>query len=157
MSAHCFQCYYTCKTCTGSNDNQCSSCYIDAELQITATGEKFCQNKNLIFKVFSSSRWYYILSIGFLVNTILIIVLLVYIYRRKNRGLVSVLRGTVLDSVVSPSGKGYRPVSSPEEKVLTGGMNVFHDDSSDDENGQRDEFVKPYKDNPNVKPYTDEV
>ena len=36
-------------------------------------------------QVFSSSRWYYILTVGFLVNTILIVLLLVYIIRRKNK------------------------------------------------------------------------
>jgi len=153
LSAHCFQCYYTCKTCTGPNDNQCASCYVDAELDVSPSGEKYCHNKNLTFRVFSSSRWYYILSVGFLVNTVLIVVLLVYIYRRKKSGLASVLRGTVLDSVVSPTGKGYRPVSSPTGKALTGGMQVFHDDSSDDE--QIEEFIKPYSDNPNEKPYRD--
>lgn len=115
------------------------------------SGETYCHNKNLIFKVFSSSRWYYILSLGFLVNTILIIVLVVYIYRRKNRGLGGVFRGTVLD--ISPGGKGYRPVS-PSEKA-GGTARPFHDESSDEENDQG--FLKPYSDNPKNKPYRDEA
>jgi len=153
LSAHCFQCYYTCRTCRGSNDYQCESCYGDAQLDKSPSGETYCHNKNLIFKVFSSSRWYYILSLGFLVNTILILVLLVYIYRKKNRSrsLGGVFRGTVLD--ISPGGKGYRPVS-PSEKV-GGTARPFHDDSSDEDHGRG--FLTPYTDNPAEKPYRDEA
>eukprot|EP00088_Acartia_fossae_P058133 TRINITY_DN6795_c0_g1_i11.p1 TRINITY_DN6795_c0_g1~~TRINITY_DN6795_c0_g1_i11.p1 ORF type:complete len:903 (-),score=171.96 TRINITY_DN6795_c0_g1_i11:717-3425(-) len=158
MSDHCFQCYYTCKTCTGSNDYQCLSCYGDAQLDISASGESYCHNKNLIFKVFSSSRWYYILSLGFLVNTVLIILLLVYIYRRKNKASSGLYRnpGTVLDRVISPSGKGYKKVASSGSNLVASGMTPYHDES--DEEGPSDrKYLTPYSDNPNDKPYRDEA
>ncbi len=40
----------------------------------------------LFLQVFSSSRWYYILSAGFLLNFLLVLVLVVYIYRKNNKG-----------------------------------------------------------------------
>jgi furin len=147
MSDHCFQCYYTCETCTGSNDYQCLSCYGDAQIEITPGGESYCHNKNLIFKVFSTSRWYYILSLGFLINTILIILLLVYIYRRKNKASSGLYRGDVLDRVISPSGKGYK-------KVLPS-TSAYHDDS-DGDSPSNNKFLTHYSDNPNDKPYRDD-
>jgi len=151
MSDHCFQCYYTCQTCTGSNDHQCLSCYGDAQLDITPSGESYCHNKNLIFKVFSSSRWYYILSLGFLINTVLIILLLIYIYRRKNKSKSGLYRGNaVLDSVLSPGGKGYKKVNP-----LT---SAYHDDDeSGDEGVNNKKYKTVYSDNPNGKPYSDEA
>jgi len=148
MSDHCFQCYYTCETCTGSNDYQCVSCYGDAQLELSASGESYCHNKNLIFKVFSSSRWYYILSLGFLINTILIIVLLIYIYRRKNKSNSGLYRGNVLDNVISPSGKGYKKVAPT--------VSAFHDEEESDAE-QSDKHLTPYSDNPNSKPYRDDA
>jgi len=153
MSGHCLQCYYTCQTCTGPNDYQCLSCYGDAQLDAMPGGQNFCHNKNLIFKVFSSSRWYYILSIGFLVNTILIVVLLVYIYRRRSRSKGTVYRGNVLDRVISPGSKGYKQVSPSGDE---GGSNrPFHDHSSEDD--LPTSFIKPYSDNPKDRPYHDDL
>jgi len=156
MSDHCFQCYYTCQTCTGSDDYQCLSCYGDAELDNTLSGESYCRNKNLLFKVFSSSRWYYILSLGFLINTILIIVLLIYIYRRKNKSNSGLYRGSaasaVLDKVISPSGKGYKKVSPS--------LSAYHDEEDSDGEGAgegQDKHLTPYSDNPNSKPYHDDA
>jgi len=163
MSDHCFQCYYTCQTCTGSNDNQCLSCYGDAQLDKAPTGESYCHNKNLIFKVFSSSRWYYILSLGFLINTILIIILLIFIYRRKNKSSSGLYRGsnTVLDQVLSPSGKGYKKVRDSSKEVNAG---IYHDDDDDSDQEEYsataatnlNKFMTPYSDNPQNKPYRDE-
>jgi len=150
LSAHCVQCYYSCATCTGNAENQCLSCYSDAELETTEDGSKRCLNKNLVFKVFSSSRWYYILTVGFLVNTILIVLLLVYIIRRKNKK-GGLYRGNLMDRVI-PTGKGYSPVSP----VMSGEQAAFHDEelTSDEEVGRG--FMTPYSDNPKSKPYRDD-
>jgi len=80
-TATCLECYYSCKTCTGSNDYECTSCFGDADLDESSSLGKYCHNKTLVFKIFSSSRWYYILSIGFIVNFIIVILLVLYIYR----------------------------------------------------------------------------
>ena len=84
MSNHqntCLPCYYSCKTCSGPNDYQCSSCYDDAVLEEESHAQSYCHNKSLIDKMIHSSRWYYVLSIGFLVNFCIIIVLVIYIVR----------------------------------------------------------------------------
>ncbi|XP_023337148.1 furin-like protease kpc-1 isoform X3 [Eurytemora carolleeae] len=154
LSSHCLQCYYTCKTCSGPTNSKCESCYGDAELDKSQPGEKYCHEKNLVLQVFSSTRWYYLLTFGFLINIILIIVLLVYIYRRKsNKG--GVYRpGTVYDRVlqVPTAGKGYKPVNPAEP---SGGLKPFHDDMSSDEDAGEG-FMTPYSDNPKGKPYRDE-
>jgi len=150
LSAHCVQCYYSCATCTGNAENQCLTCYADAELEASEDGSKRCLNKNLVFKVFSSSRWYYILTVGFLVNTILIVLLLVYILRRNNKK-GGLYRGNLMDRVI-PTGKGYSPVSP----VMSGEQAAFHDEelTSDEEVGRG--FMTPYSDNPKSKPYRDD-
>merc|ERR1712008_51435 len=80
-TAACLDCYYSCQTCTGSSDSECIICYGDAALDESSGAGKFCHNKTLVFKIFSSSRWYYILSIGFIVNFIIVVILVLYICR----------------------------------------------------------------------------
>merc|ERR1712055_1184427 len=80
-TASCLSCYYSCQTCSGSSDSECLSCFGDADLDESSGDGKYCHNKNLIYKIFSSSRWYYILSIGFIVNFIIVVVLVLYICR----------------------------------------------------------------------------
>ena len=77
----CIKCYYSCKTCTGSNDYQCASCYDDATLEEESHGQTYCHNKSLNEQVAHTSRWYYVLSIGFMVNFCIILVLVIYIVR----------------------------------------------------------------------------
>ncbi len=64
-----------------SDSFQCLSCYGDAELESESAGRRYCYNKSLVDKVFSSSRWYYVLSLGFLVNLCIVVVLVSYILR----------------------------------------------------------------------------
>ena len=77
----CLKCYYSCKTCTGPNDNQCLSCYEDATLEEESHGQNYCHNKSLNDQVKHTSRWYYVLTIGFMVNFCIICILVVYIVR----------------------------------------------------------------------------
>jgi hypothetical protein len=107
-----------------------------------------------VFKVFSSSRWYYILTLGFIVNIMIIVILLVYIYRRRSNSKGGIYRpGAVYDRVITPGGKGYRPVSPAEKKAV--GLKPFHDDMSSDEDTGKG-FLTPYSDNPAGKPFSDE-
>jgi len=153
-TAACLDCYYSCQTCSGPNDYECTSCYGDAELDESSSLGKYCHNKTLIFKIFSSSRWYYILSIGFVVNFIIVILLVLYIlrWRRAKAGKTS-----LLDRVKNSTSR-YSPVAS---KGLTGKNSStlpFHDyeESSD----EAEDFMKPYSDEPGdsafLKPYTDD-
>ena len=77
----CLKCYYSCKTCNGPNDYQCSTCFDDAILEEESHAQTYCHNKSLIDQVLHTSRWYYALSIGFLVNFCIIIILIIYIVR----------------------------------------------------------------------------
>ena len=51
------------------------SCFGDADLEEESSTQRYCHNKSLINRVFSSSRWYYVLSIGFMVNFGVVVVL----------------------------------------------------------------------------------
>ncbi len=67
------------------------SCYGDAKLDEESPTVKYCHNKSLINRVFSASRWYYVLTIGFMVNFCIIVVLIVYIlrWRRNHRSVIA--------------------------------------------------------------------
>lgn len=169
----CLQCYYTCKTCNGPSDYQCLECYGDAQLEEESPDFKYCHNKSLINRVFSSSRWYYVLSIGFLVNFCIILVLVVYIvrWRRNNRALLSSTSMESGGKIVPPSvgngvtktnsglhlkkpwgsgnnnskTRGYSPVKLADNGVAkTTSAVPFHDyDTSSEED---ELFRKPYSD-----------
>lgn len=135
---------------------QCTSCYGDAELEEESPASKYCHNKSLINRVFSSSRWYYVLTIGFMVNFFIIVFLVVYIYQWRRRhgrhinvSLESPTSGTSTimsnghgarkkswngSAKVANNNRGYSPVLSSASKDTK--LNVpFHDyDSSSDEN-----------------------
>lgn len=153
-TAACIDCYYSCQTCTGPSDSECISCYGDAALDESSGAGKFCHNKTLVFKIFSSSRWYYILSIGFIVNFIIVVILVLYIcrWRAAKAG-----KTTLLERVKNSTSR-YSPVASKGLTGKSGSTLPFHDyeESSD----EADDFMKPYSDDPSastfLKPYTDD-
>jgi len=155
-TASCLSCYYSCQTCSGPSDSECLSCYGDAELDESSGDGKYCHNKNLVFKIFSSSRWYYVLSIGFVVNFIIVVLLVFYICRwRASKAGKS--KSSLLERVKS-STRNYSPVANKGLTGKTGSTLPFHDyeESSD----ETDDFMKPYSDDPSattfLKPYTDD-
>lgn len=129
-SLHCLPCYYSCRTCTGPNDDQCTDCYGDAQMEVGESGMRHCHNKGLLFKVMSSSRWYYLLSAGFLLNFLLVLCLVVYIYRRSKKGGSP---GGVLNRG-GKSGPRYSPMPdfSNGKSGGSGRALPFHDDDEDD-------------------------
>ncbi|TRY74010.1 hypothetical protein TCAL_03361 [Tigriopus californicus] len=147
----CIACYYSCQTCNGPNDYQCSSCFGDATLEEESPTQRFCYNKSLIQRVFYSSRWYYVLSVGFLINLFIVVILVVYIMRwRRSRDRVLPTRanGTV--------NRKYSPGKLPGDALLSnplkGGNSSsaaitvpFHDYDSSSEEDQL--YRKPYSDN----------
>ncbi len=64
---------------------QCLTCYGDAELESDSPDRRYCYNKTLVDRVFGSSRWYYLLSLGFLVEFVIVVVLIAYIWRWRRR------------------------------------------------------------------------
>merc|ERR1712226_1577829 len=71
----CVPCYYSCKTCNGPNDYQCLSCFGDATLDQESSEGRYCYNSSLVGRMLSASRWYYVLSIGFVFNFVIVVVL----------------------------------------------------------------------------------
>ena len=155
-TATCLSCCYSCQTCSGPSDSECLSCFGDADLDESSGDGKYCHNKNLIFKIFSSWRWHYVLSIGFFVNFIIVVLLVFYICRwRASKAGKS--KSSLLERVKS-STRNYSPVANKGLSVKSGSTLPFHDyeESSD----ETDDFMKPYSDDPSattfLKPYTDD-
>eukprot|EP00093_Oithona_nana_P005555 05555.XXX_231746_225773_1 [CDS] Oithona nana genome sequencing. len=159
----CLQCYYSCKTCNGPNDYQCISCYGDAELE-ESESHKYCHNKSLINKVFSSTRWYYVLTIGFLVNFFIVVFLVIYIIQWRRKHHHGRLMSVNLESPTTKSGsvngttrkkswgsngsavnnnRGYSPVKSGTDSSSMTTV-PFHDYESTSEDEEL--FRKPFTD-----------
>jgi len=154
-SSACLPCYYSCRTCQGPNDYECTDCYGDAELE-EDQGKGHCHNIGLLSKVLSSSKWYYILFLGFIVNFFVVVILIMYILRRRARtGLKSSLLGGIKASGYSPVGKSGRKAMSKTASSLP-----FHD-YEEDSSSEVEDFVKPYSDETEdsqtfLKPYKDD-
>jgi len=165
-TATCLTCYYSCKTCTGPNDYECSSCYGDADLNENSGIGKYCHNKGLVFKIFSSSRWYYVLSIGFIVNFIVVVVLVLYILRwKRSRDGKAGLLARVKSGATRYSPVGTTGLTAAKKTGMkkTGSTLPFHDYvETDDSEDEVEDFIKPYSDEPNqdkasfLKPYKDD-
>lgn len=142
-TSSCLPCYYSCKTCSGPNDYQCSGCFADADLDSEGkNGQIFCRNKSLVARVLSTSRWYYILFLAFVLNLVIIIILVLYIskWRKQSSG------ASVMKQAYTGAATRYKS----EFPVGLGGNTKstipFHDyESSDDE---RNLMAKPFKDDP---------
>ena len=132
--SQCGRCYYACKTCSGPNDYECKSCFGDAELDADSeTDREYCYNKSLIYKVFSSSRWYYVLSAGFLINFIIVVILVVYIMRWR-RGVRTRVQSSMMEKSKYNAPDAAAAVTLPYRD---------YDSSSEEAEGL---FSKPYRD-----------
>lgn len=140
----CLACYYTCRTCTGPNDYQCSSCFGDSHLA-SDSGRATCHNAGLVDKVVASSKWYYVLSIGLILNFFVVILLVVYILRRRARqGKVGLLGGS--------KGPRYSPMAKGGKKALgkTSSAAAFRD--YEESSSEVEDFMRPYSDEPEESP-----
>ncbi|XP_050314687.1 furin-like protease 1 isoform X2 [Anthonomus grandis grandis] len=83
-SGKCLQCHYTCKSCLGPLDYQCTMCFSDAVIYIVSKSQTYCYTSHIISEVLSE-KWYYrvifVLPIGFFVCLVLFI-----FYRKKYLG-----------------------------------------------------------------------
>jgi len=153
-TATCLSCYYSCRRCVGPNDNQCTGCFGDAELEATGNGGH-CHNIGLMSKILSSSKWYYVLSLGFLVNFFVVIVLIMYILRRRARkGLTNSLLG-------GSRGTRYSPVAKSSKKIMSKTASSLPFENLEESSSETEDFMKPYSDEPEdsptfMKPYKDE-
>lgn len=148
-STACLSCYYSCQTCHGPNDYECLTCYGDAELDTTSSIGKYCHNKNLVSKIFSSSRWYYVMTLGFIANFAVVLCLIVYILRKRK---AKAGKQSLLDRVKSPANR-FKGLPSKLSTSLP-----YHD--YEESSSEIEDFVKPYSDEPEtnkfIKPYTDD-
>jgi len=154
----CVPCYYSCETCKGPNDYDCITCFGDANLEEESPTQKYCHNKSLVNRVFSSSRWYYVLSIGFMINFCVVVILVIYIlrWRKRHRPLASVEGGlssatangvrkasSLLSKTALHNSSRYMPVQIKGDYKQTAGI-PFHDYDSSTDDDQL--YRKPYSD-----------
>jgi len=106
-------------------------------------------------KILSSSKWYYVLSLGFLVNFFVVIVLIMYILRRRARkGLTNSLLG-------GSRGTRYSPVAKSSKKIMSKTASSLPFKDLEESSSETEDFMKPYSDEPEdsptfMKPYKDE-
>uniref|UniRef100_A0A1B6C415 furin n=1 Tax=Clastoptera arizonana TaxID=38151 RepID=A0A1B6C415_9HEMI len=74
----CFHCHYSCKTCSGPNDYECSSCHGDADFVKQSGVESYCVVKLLIHKM-DETKWYYRACVGLAVNLLFVFFMGIYV------------------------------------------------------------------------------
>ncbi|XP_035729169.1 furin-like protease 1 isoform X1 [Vespa mandarinia] len=82
----CGRCHYSCLTCSGATDGECTTCHSDSNL-LTNFGESQCVLQNLAWR-FESTMWFYWLTIFFSINALIVVLAMIYIgvnwYIRRN-------------------------------------------------------------------------
>lgn len=68
----CLPCHYTCETCNGSNDYQCTSCYPDEILINASNDEKYCFPNAIRTKI-NAELWYFRVCLLLIVILVIII------------------------------------------------------------------------------------
>lgn len=83
----CVNCHYSCLSCKGPSDADCITCHEDATL-MWSDNAKRCVLNNLSWKM-QSTVWYYRMTVVFLINFTVMIVIVVYLvlcwYIRRHR------------------------------------------------------------------------
>ncbi|XP_014244560.1 furin-like protease 1 isoform X2 [Cimex lectularius] len=79
---HCESCHYSCKSCSGPNDYECTECFPDA-LLYTSDFERFCYPKALLLTI-NYNKWYFRTFIAFSVNACIFIAIgFIFYFRSK--------------------------------------------------------------------------
>ncbi|XP_076750015.1 furin-like protease 1 isoform X1 [Xylocopa sonorina] len=88
--AVCSNCHYSCLTCSGPSNTECTSCHEDAEIS-TNLNESVCVLREVSWTM-QSTLWYYRMTILFSVNAAIFLVLTIYAaakwYLRKRNTLM---------------------------------------------------------------------
>ncbi|XP_039758602.1 furin-like protease 1 [Pararge aegeria] len=80
LPSYCLPCHYTCATCTGPQNSQCSSCLDDAQLfNLTDFEPKFYCYPNAVLPQIDMANWHYKMNVN-LVIALIIIVSLISLY-----------------------------------------------------------------------------
>ncbi|KAL2744317.1 hypothetical protein V1477_006859 [Vespula maculifrons] len=73
----CGRCHYSCLTCSGATDGECTTCHSDSNL-LTNFGETQCVLQNLAWR-FESTMWFYWLTIFFSINALIVVLAMIYV------------------------------------------------------------------------------
>ncbi|XP_054285539.1 furin-like protease 1, isoforms 1/1-X/2 isoform X1 [Macrosteles quadrilineatus] len=76
--AFCARCHYSCRSCSGPNDYQCTLCFGDA-LLVSSDQETYCYPRSLATAV-DISKWYYWTCVGLGLNILLLLGFSCYLY-----------------------------------------------------------------------------
>ncbi|KAL2712848.1 hypothetical protein V1478_017439 [Vespula squamosa] len=71
------RCHYSCLTCSGATDGECTTCHSDSNL-LTNFGETQCVLQNLAWR-FESTMWFYWLTIFFSINALIVVLAMIYV------------------------------------------------------------------------------
>lgn len=74
--AVCNDCHYTCLTCSGSSNTECTACHEDAELS-SSFNESVCVLRELSWTM-QSTLWFYRMTILFSINLSVFVVAIIY-------------------------------------------------------------------------------
>ncbi|XP_037799515.1 furin-like protease 1 isoform X2 [Penaeus monodon] len=135
----CRPCHYSCRSCSGPQDYDCSSCWGDAVLYTAYEGQNYCHPSTLHDAYESLQSWYKFLLGILLCLLILVLILAVLVLRAKNAsrrlypvvGVPSLSPGVGAKSA-SKGGTAYTPVPKGDADDLLTKI-TFHDLASDDE------------------------
>lgn len=138
-SLSCRQCHYSCRSCSGSQDYECTACWGDAELYSPSEGQNHCYPRDLLNVYHSQQSWYTVLLVMLVGLIILVLILAVFVLRSRRTSksplkLRSIAHLGPLGSTKSSANgiTSYAPVARGDSEKLMTKM-PFHDLTSDDE------------------------
>ncbi|KOC61093.1 hypothetical protein WH47_04359, partial [Habropoda laboriosa] len=73
----CYACHYSCLTCSGSSDTECTSCHEDAEIS-SSLNESVCILRELSWMM-QSTLWFYRMTALFLINVSVFVLVAIYL------------------------------------------------------------------------------
>ncbi|XP_045618014.1 furin-like protease kpc-1 isoform X2 [Procambarus clarkii] len=139
-SLNCRPCHYSCRSCSGPQDYECTVCWGDAELYSPSEGQKHCHPLSLLNAYRSQQSWYVILLVILLGLLLVVLFLAVLVFRahkthlRSSIAVNSVANLGPLGSTKSSSNgnTAYTPVARGDSEQLITKI-PFHDLTSDEE------------------------
>nr|CAG4646109.1 EOG090X02T5 [Macrothrix elegans] len=86
----CVPCHYSCLTCQGPADSDCTSCYPDSQLKSALSqtpedgSQQYCYPKDLLTKLIKYERWFLGIEMALVLNLTVVVSLLIYLCCFKN-------------------------------------------------------------------------
>lgn len=139
-SLTCRSCHYSCRSCLGPQDYDCTVCWGDAELYSPFEGQNHCHPRALLDAYRNQQSWYTALLFLLLVLLVLVLILAVMVLRSRKASSHFPLNLSGVPNLGKMGSKkptangstGYTPVSrSDSDQLMT--KVPFHDLTSDEE------------------------